>query len=523
MAFTKTSASKRMERKVSSGNGLDGYSKSASGKLEGVNYYISNNRAEVQHLLKHNQHFEAVASGKNPFKGDIKGYIECRGALNTIQAMEKQAKFEAKQFESTTTSNMKQIQPADRMALISEFYPQQITNIISDVQQIDQAQARIFTMIPVYSDDKNGVNKGDEVFKTNSPNLTYTSSEIIEPSFGTTTPDGIEAQFTQTFGSELPLKKGAVKIYVKDTSTSAPVQIAYDNQMGGFYNSLDMLSHTSTVDYETGEVVLEFLPTHIPATGSLIEVKYFIDTENNFSTVSSVELKMDSLEITTQPREVKIGWSVEVEFSTQASHNVDIGSNLDKLGEELIRYERDQGTIKELYNSAITDASLEWDATASPSFPITQHYSTFGLVIDRAVNKIMEMNRRGGLSYIVVGTNVAGVISQASGFIPVDTTQGEVGSHIIGYYNGAPVIKNFEMTDFNSIASEGKNEFVVGFKGFGAGDASVIVAEFVPIYKSQIFENPNESAKRTMSLMSQYGRQRNPNVNYAVKGKILNY
>jgi hypothetical protein len=66
----------------------------------------------------------------------------------------------------------------------------------------------------------------------------------------------------------------------------------------------------------------------------------------------------------------------------------------------------------------------------------------------------------------------------------------------------------------------GTNDYIVGYKGYMAGDAAVVLAEWIPIYFTPVFQAP--TLQNQQGLMSMYDLFVN-NAGYMVKGTVSNY
>jgi hypothetical protein len=89
-----------------------------------------------------------------------------------------------------------------------------------------------------------------------------------------------------------------------------------------------------------------------------------------------------------------------------------------------------------------------------------------------------------------------------------------IGAHLIGYLRDGtvPVIKTLAILD--------TNDYIVGYKGYMAGDAALILAEWIPIYFTPVWQAPSLSNQQ--GLMSMYDLFVNNN-KYFAKGTISGY
>lgn len=64
------------------------------------------------------------------------------------------------------------------------------------------------------------------------------------------------------------------------------------------------------------------------------------------------------------------------------------------------------------------------------------------------------------------------------------------------------------------------NSYVVGFKGYVVGDSAAILAEWIPLYATPVFQSPD--LNNYQGMMSLYSLFIN-NPEYYLKGTISNY
>ena len=116
------------------------------------------------------------------------------------------------------------------------------------------------------------------------------------------------------------------------------------------------------------------------------------------------------------------------------------------------------------------------------------------------------------MDWILCGVNVADVVKGINGFRAVPG-RGQVGPHVIGKFRDDTVtaVKDTLIDP---------NTFVVGYKGYQAGDSSIILADWIPLYVSPPLHQPSQEVQQ--GLFSAYELVIN-NANYIVKGRISGY
>jgi hypothetical protein len=181
-----------------------------------------------------------------------------------------------------------------------------------------------------------------------------------------------------------------------------------------------------------------------------------------------------------------------------------------------LKKERDNRLLNLIKSKATHYTSLDFDATLPTTYSKKDFYAGFEVKLDQATSEIQQATGRGGCNFVVVGQNVANILKQASGF-RAEPEVPTIGSYRVGTLRDGtvPVIKC--AADQQMI---GVNDVVFGYKGFQFGDSAVILAEFIPLYATAEFQNPNLYNER--GLMSMYALQENV-TSYLARGVISNY
>jgi hypothetical protein len=120
---------------------------------------------------------------------------------------------------------------------------------------------------------------------------------------------------------------------------------------------------------------------------------------------------------------------------------------------------------------------------------------------------------RGGISWIMGGQNATNLLAATKGFVRAPVVA-PIGSYVVGHMRDGtvPVIRATKVM--------GTNDYIVGYKGYMAGDAAVVLAEWIPIYFTPVFQAP--TLQNQQGLMSMYDLFVN-NAGYMVKGTVSNY
>jgi hypothetical protein len=163
---------------------------------------------------------------------------------------------------------------------------------------------------------------------------------------------------------------------------------------------------------------------------------------------------------------------------------VDVQDTLAELAGQFMKIERDNLGVKLIQDNAVdkgltSSDPLYFDATPSSYYDRQSLYADIELKLNEAESQIQLANGRGGVSWVLCGSNAANIFRNSKGLQPAPVVA-PIGAHIIGYLRDGtvPVIKSLLVMDINT--------FVVGYKGYMAGDAALVLAEWLSCRKSAI-------------------------------------
>lgn len=405
--------------------------------------------------------------------------------------------------ESTVTSNLGAL-PQRVLDVVRIFYPNQIANELVDIQPIDGEVGQIFTMTPRFSDNltNSGVSAGDEVFKTIPTENNYASEEYTG-SLGTG--DGVTTAYALTPPNEIvPIRPSTVKILtVIGGNASLITDDGNGNLVGGDVGA------ASTINYTTGAVDLTY--SVAPDNGKDIKIIWCYDSEVNL-VVRDLEFDLAVTPVRAKIHPVKFKYSVAAGLAAQAHLAIDVQDTLAELAAQYIKIERDNKLVALINASANTNASLNFDASPPVGYDRRSFYGEIELKLDAAESLIQTTQGRGGVDWVLCGTNAANIFRNARGFRPVAALS-PIGAHVIG------TMRDGTVTVVKSLLLNA-DTFIFGYKGYMAGDAATILAEWIPVYFTPTFQDP--TFKNEQGVMSMYDLFVN-NSGYYFKGTVSNY
>lgn len=439
-------------------------------------------------------------------------------ALRTFQVMENQRQVMEQikrkpQMESTFTQALGDLVPKV-IDLVRIFYPNLVAQDLCDIQPMDRQNGEIFKIKPVFSNSAGGVTAGQQVFQ-NITDGTYAST-LQSIQLTQAAGDATGKTFTGTIPN-FPIRPGSVFVVVNTGGSG-------DSQ---FVNGRDYVNSdpnvavgqiigtgiaSGSVNYATGvvTVVLDSAPS--AATGLVGTATGGSQYEQNPAVINSVDIQMSLLPVTAQPHPLRVKWSAQAQLAAAAHLDLDVGDILTNLAASFIRQERDIGVINTILSSAIADPNLNFDATAPTNYSVLAKYAQIGLKLNYAESQIQRLLGRGGVSWVLCGTNAADIWRNAADFEPSGIVA-PIGPHKIGTLRDGTVA-------VIKVPSMNANSYVIGFKGYVIGDASIILAEWVPLFATPVFQAPDLTNQQGM--MSMYALVQNE-VQYFRSGTISNY
>jgi len=422
-----------------------------------------------------------------------------RRAKTTLMAMQNQATFLEglkmdPQLEATFTAALGQLVPKV-IDLVRIFYPNLVANELVDIQPMDRQNGEVFIVKPVYSQTASGVTAGQQIF-SNVTDGTYASTTV---NVALATANGTLTTFAGTL-SPTPVVTSSV------TVTAAAIR-GVDNGAGSITGTG---ISAGTINYNTGAISVTF--SVAPVNTTPVSVVYTYDYENAATSIRELELQLSLLPVTATPHPLRIKWSTQAQLAAAAHLDLDIPDTLSNLVASFIRQERDITLINLIVNNATADTNLNFDATAPTNYSRIAKYAEIELKLNFGESQIQAALGRGGVSWILAGNNGSDIWRNVNGFVPSDVVA-PIGPHKIGTLRDGTVA-------VIKVPTMNTNTYVIGFKGYVVGDAATILAEWVPLYASPIFNSYD--LNNYQGLMSLYAIVLNQALYYR-KGTISNY
>jgi hypothetical protein len=229
---------------------------------------------------------------------------------------------------------------------------------------------------------------------------------------------------------------------------------------------------------------------------------------NSFEAFGGRELKLEVLKqtVTAGSRKLQAKWTIEAMEDLQASHGVDLQSEITAALSAEIVSDVDNEILHDL---AILAGTVETFDMASGNFTGTPNYvgdrhAVLGVLINKVANEIARKTKRGQANWIVVSPLVASVLQSASKSVFAPAVQGSFegpnNTKMIGTLNGAIKVYTYLYND------QGTEPIVLGYKGSNNQiDSGYFYCPYVPLVASAVVTDPN-SYNPQISLRTRYGK-----------------
>lgn len=265
-----------------------------------------------------------------------------------------------------------------------------------------------------------------------------------------------------------------------------------------------------TCDPESGHVVFTDCGGNTLAAGDSFAVTYFQDLAYCPTDSMNLELRLKTEMIKAVPHKIRANFSFDASYALSKVHGINIEESLVNACTAEIRQERDNEVINILRKQAALHST--WDRTITSYISQAEHDQSFLSELFACASRINYETKRGFGNWVVVGRQGLNIIKSANGRFKAS------GGSLPN--NGAFVVGTIDDGDLKVIYSPyfPEDEYLVGYKGADNNDAGFIVADFLPITKTDLVMLDDFVGRQ--GLVSYYGTKMiNPNM--YCSGKIL--
>lgn len=400
--------------------------------------------------------------------------------------------------------------------IVSIFYPQMVAHYIADIQALDKQTGEIFVIKTRYGMSAATVEAGDIIFEKPtdgtyaSEKLTATAAVTAENVAGTHT-FTVELAGRNGENTTVAIRKGSVRVFLGGK------EVARDYGTGVLL-SKNVKSSESVVDYAAGTVTVAFVDGYALEEGAMVAVEALYDSEENDEAIRTVEFDILEKPVRAEEHPLMSSYSVASALVANAHMNLDIDEMISNQLAGTIRWERDLDLIKKIEAAAVVKNELAFDCSANgTNLTLKQRYNAYDVFISGARGAIQEAMGRGTVEFMIVSASHGlPIVEQIDGFVAAPEAKKPIGPYLAGTLRDGTI--NVIAVPYTTAMPA--DQVVFGFKGYQAGDAAVIVAEWVPLYFTPTFQAPNlKNHKGCLSFYDLFVNE----PKYLVKGAIENF
>lgn len=209
--------------------------------------------------------------------------------------------------------------------------------------------------------------------------------------------------------------------------------------------------------------------------------------------------------VTAGSRKLQARWTPEAMQDLNASHGLNLESELTSALSSAIVSEIDNEIINDLIALAGTTDTFDMNGTFTgvPTW-VGDRHAVLGTLVAKVANEIARKTRRGPANFMVVSPLVATVLQSASKSVFAPAVQGSFegpnNTKLVGTLNGSIKVYTYIYHD------TGAEPIVMGFKGGnGEMDSGYFYCPYIPLMSSGVVVDPN-TFNPHVSLMTRYGK-----------------
>ncbi len=222
-----------------------------------------------------------------------------------------------------------------------------------------------------------------------------------------------------------------------------------------------------------------------------------------------MQLEVLKQTVTAKSRKLQAKWTIEAMQDLNASHALNLESEITAALSAEIVQEIDNEIITDLANLAGTSETFDMAGsfTGTPNY-IGDRHAVLGGLINKVANEIARKTRRGAGNFVVVSPLVASILQSAAKSVFAPAVQGSFegpnNTRLVGTLNGSIKVYTYLFSD--TVGTGGEELCVVGYKGGnGELDAGYFYCPYIPLQATSVVTDPS-TYNQQVSLMTRYGK-----------------
>lgn len=400
-----------------------------------------------------------------------------RSARNTAIVLENQEAFLKKLTEQQISNDFKTL-PQNVLKVIRLGYPNSVRGELFNEFAMTTARDSIFYVQPTYMETARGATADTVTYE----NAGYRYAQETEEEVPVGDIDGSNVTFTGISSTKVakpPLRPFTVKIIVNNAI------VGVDDGVNGFVGAAIA---SGAVDYATGDI--DFVLATAPATGSTVVYSYSLDSEDatHYDEVKTLKLLLRDYQFRAKPWPLYITWDKMVELYLGTTIDVDAEEEFMRAAGDEFKKSMDFDAVRLAYRTCRGNGnsvvSFNADFAAAGADSAKDHAQSFTRSLSQASKTIYNQLQRGGVSHLIVGTDVAAYLTLHDRFTE-EGLQPQVGVYRVGSLHGKAVYQApSSLIPANEVIGVWKNEAEIN-------DVSIAFGTLVPMYATMRLENKN--------------------------------
>jgi hypothetical protein len=402
----------------------------------------------------------------------------------------------------TQISNVFQTTPENVLRVVRLGYPNSVRGEIFHDYPMVTARDSIYYLSPVYASTARGSTADNVTHESAS----YRYASEVEQDTLVTSDD---TTFTGSDSDALPnapLRRFSIRVYVDN------IPVGNDDGSGNITGNITgYVIDTGSIDYDTGDISVTFDSAQ---TGSTVVVEYNFDSEQTYDEIYSVELQLRDYQLRAKPYPLYVSWSKMTELLLGTTLDIDAEEALLTGAGDELKKSLDFEAVRLAYKYAKrnTQSTFDADFAAAGADSAVNHAQYLTRTITEMGQTIYKAVQRGGISHLVVGSDVYSYLTLHDKFTE-DGSQPAVGIYRVGTLLGKPVY----VAPANIIPAD--EAIGVWRNPQENNDMAITFGSLIPLYQTQTLEY-REAYKE--AGLYHFGDNKVLNSKYIVPMKINN-
>lgn len=263
--------------------------------------------------------------------------------------------------------------------------------------------------------------------------------------------------------------------------------LEFETESNGTYRAIPSgtgwkLVNSSDVEVANAEITLTAdtgaLTVKVPvATPDFTSINYFQDLAHCPTDSMNLVLKLRTEVVKAVPHKIRANFAFDASYALSKAHGINVEEALVNACTAEIRQERDNAIINILMKQAAGHS--KWSTKITSYISQAEHNQSFITELFDCATLINQKIKRGFGNWVVVGRRAYSIIKSATNrFTPAGGGLPKSGAFVAG------MIDDELKVIYSPYMAE--DAYLVGYKGTDPGDAGFVVADFLPVTKTDL-------------------------------------